>query len=335
MSPLGRSAGRVLGWGLLGTARINRSLVPALRASRRNRLLAVASRSAERAQSYAREWEIPRAHPDYEALLADPEVDVVYIPLPNALHAEWTVRAAKAGKHVLCEKPLVLSAEELARVEAAAQGAGVVVTEAFMYRHHPQTERIQALVREGAVGQLGLVRGCFTFDLTRPQDVRLDPDLGGGSLWDVGCYPVSLARFVIGAEPVEVFGWQRKGRSGVDEVFTGQMRFPGEVLAQFDCGFRSPFRAEMEFVGTEGVLRVPWPFRPGADAAVMLTRRNGETETIPTGGGDRYALEVEDVADAVLEGKAPRVSLGESRGNMGALVALLRSARDGRPVRVG
>jgi xylose dehydrogenase (NAD/NADP) len=335
MSPRGRPAERVLSWGLLGTARINRSLIPPLRASSRNRLLAVASRTAERAQSYAREWDIPRAHPDYEALLADPEVDVVYIPLPNALHAEWTVRAAKAGKHVLCEKPLVLSGEEMARVETAAKEAGVVVTEAFMYRHHPQTERIRALVREGAVGRLGLVRGCFTFELTRPQDVRLDPGLGGGSLWDVGCYPVSLARFVVGAEPVEVFGWQRSGPSGVDEVFSGQMRFPGDVLAQFDCGFRSPFRAEMEFVGTEGVLRVPWPFRPGEDASVMLTRRNGETETIPTGGGDRYALEVEDLADSVLKGMAPRVSLVESRGNMVALVALLRSAREGRPVPVG
>ncbi len=334
MSPLGRRAGRVLGWGLLGTARINRSLIPPLRASSRNRLLAVASRTAQRAQSYAREWEIPHAHPDYESLLGDPEIDVIYIPLPNALHAEWTVRAAKAGKHVLCEKPLVQSAEEMARVEAAAQGAGVVVTEAFMYRHHPQTERIRELVRGGTVGQLGLVRGWFTFSLTRPQDVRLHPELGGGSLWDVGCYPVSFARFVIGAEPVEVFGWQRNGPSGVDEAFTGQMRFPGEVLAQFDCGFRAPFRAEMEFVGTEGVLRVPWPFRPEADAAVMLTR-NGETETIPTGGPDRYALEVEDLADAVLEGKAPRVSLGESRGNVVALTALLQSAREARPVRVG
>jgi xylose dehydrogenase (NAD/NADP) len=335
MSPRGRPPDHVLRWGLLGTARINRSLIPPLRASRRNRLLAVASRTAERAQTYAREWEIPRVHPDYEALLADPEVDVVYIPLPNALHAEWTVRAAKAGKHVLCEKPLVLSVEEMARVEKAAREAGVVVTEAFMYRHHPQTERIRALVGEGAVGQLALVRGCFTFDLTRPQDVRLDPELGGGSLWDVGCYPVSLARFVIGAEPVEVFGGQRSGPTGVDELFAGQMRFPGEVLAQFDCGFRAPFRAEMEFVGTEGVLHVPSPFRPGADASVLLTRRNGETETIPTGGGDRYALEVEDIADAVLDGKAPRVSLGESRGNMIAIVALLRSAREGRPVRVG
>jgi len=293
----------------------------------------VASRTAEQAESYAKEWDIPRAHGSYQALLDDPEIDVVYIPLPNALHAEWTIRAAEAGKHVLCEKPLALSVEEVARVTAAAERAGVVVAEAFMYRHHPQTLRVRELVLGGAVGELSLVRGAFSFDLTRPEDVRLVPALGGGSLWDVGGYPVSFARFVIGAEPQEVFGWQRNSRSEVDETFAGQMRFPGSVLAQIDSGFRAPFRAEMEFVGTEGVLKVPAPFRPESDAAVLL-RRGDKTESIPTGGGNRYLLEVEDLADAVLDGKAPRVSLAESRGNVAALTALLQSAREGRPVRL-
>ncbi len=333
MSSPPRPPARVLGWGLLGTARINRSLIPPLKASPRNRIQAVASRSAEGAQSYAREWQIPRAHGSYQALLDDPDVDVVYIPLPNALHADWTVRAARAGKHVLCEKPLTLSVNDHDRVEAVAREAGVVVAEAFMYRHHPQTLRVRELVQEGVVGELILVRGSFSFTLNRPNDVRFDPALGGGSLWDVGCYPVSFARFVIGAEPLEVFGWQRSTARGVDEAFAGQLLFPGNVLAQFDCGFRFPFRAEMEFVGSEGTLRVPSPFRPGSDARVLLTRGE-KTESLATGGPDRYALEIEDLADAVLDGRAPRVSLAESRGNVAVLTALLRSAREDRPVGV-
>ncbi len=325
---------RILRWGLLSTARINRALIPPLRASTRNQLLAVASRTPERAQAYAREWRIPRAFGSYEALLADPEIDVIYNSLPNGLHAEWTIRAAQAGKHVLCEKPLALTLAEVDAMAAAARAAGVVVAEAFMYRHHPQTLRVLELVRQGAIGALRLVRGSFTFNLTRPGDVRLDPAQGGGSLWDVGCYPVSYARAVIGAEPLEAFGWQVSGPSGVDETFVGQLRFPGEVFAQFDCGFRAPFRTHLEIVGSEATLTVPNPFKPGQRERLSL--RRGDMEEILTApGGELYLGEVEDMADAVLRGRAPRVSLADSRGNVAAILALLRSARAGRLVAVG
>ena len=321
-----------LRWGLLSTARINRALIPPLRKSPRNRLAAVASRSPQKAQEYACQWDIPRAHGSYEDLLADPEIDVIYNSLPNALHAEWTIRAAQAGKHVLCEKPLALTLDEVDAIAAAAQKAGVVVAEAFMYRHHPQTLQARELLASGAIGPLQRVRGAFTFFLERPGDVRWDPARGGGSLWDVGCYPVSYARTVLAAEPVEVFGWQTLAPSGVDAAFVGQLRFPGGQMAQFDCGFRSPFRAEIEIVGEGGRLIVQNPFKPGAGEQLRLIRNDGREQLIPVAGQDLYLGEVEDLADAVLLGKLPRVSLADSRANVAALLALYQSARSGQPV---
>ncbi len=320
-----------LRWGLLSTARINRALIPPLRASPRNELAAVASRGRERAEAYAREWSIPRTFGSYEAMLADPDIDVIYNSLPNKLHAEWTIKAAQAGKHVLCEKPLAVAVEEVDAIAAAAHKAGVVVAEAFMYRHHPQTLKVKEMAEGGRIGDLRLVHGSFTFNLTRPSDARLDPALGGGCLWDVGCYPVSYARTVVGDEPVEVFGWQTTGPTGVDEMFTGQLRFPGEVYAQFDCSFHAPYRAHIEIVGREGTITVPLPFRPGMNEHILLTR-GGETQTIAMPGQELYLGEVEDMADAILLGKAPRVSLADSRGNVATLLALLCSAREGKPV---
>ena len=177
---------RVLRWGLLGTAHINRAVIPPLRASKRNQLVVVASRTLERGRAYAKEWNIPRVT-SYDALLADPEIDVIYNSLPNSLHAEWTIKAAQAGKHVLCEKPLAVMVEQVDAMAVAARKHGVVVAEAFMYRHQPVILKVQELVRDGAIGELRLVRGSFTYLQSRPADVRLDPNLGGGSIWDVGC----------------------------------------------------------------------------------------------------------------------------------------------------
>ncbi|HEX5942293.1 MAG TPA: Gfo/Idh/MocA family oxidoreductase, partial [Anaerolineales bacterium] len=234
-------ANDVLKWGLLSTARINRALITPLRASRRNQLVAVASRTQESADNYAREWKISRAHGSYEALLADPEIDVVYISLPNHLHAPWTIKAVEAGKHVLCEKPLALSVEEVDAIQSAARRYGRVVMEAFMYRHHPQTLKVQEMVKSGSLGTLKLIRGSFSFALAREGDVRLDPAMGGGSVWDIGCYPISYARTVVGAAPLAVFGWQVIGPTGIDETFVGQMRFDHDILAQFDSSFVIPF----------------------------------------------------------------------------------------------
>ena len=322
-----------LRWGLLGTARINRSLIPRIHDLPRHELVAVASRDSERARAYAAQWNIPRAHGSYEELLAAPDVDVVYIPLPNALHPAWTIAAARAGKHVLCEKPMSVTLADFDAMASAAREAGVVLAEAFMYRHHVQTARVKALVDEGAVGDVRLVRGAFTFWLSRDADVRLDPALGGGSLWDVGCYPVSYARFVLGDEPVEALGMHQLGPTGVDLAFAGQLRFPRARVLQFDSGFRAHFRASIEIVGSDGVLLVANPYKPATREQLVL-RHGDEIRTIDIEGDATYAGELEDMADAVLLGRPPRITLDESRGNLVALLALAASARSGQVERV-
>jgi len=324
---------KILNWGLLSTARINRALIPPLRASKRNQLVAVGSRTLESAEKYAREWKISRTYGSYEALLADPEIDVIYNSLPNHLHAEWTIKAVEAGKHVLCEKPLALTVEEVDAIRDAARKHERVVTEAFMYRHHPQTLKAQELVRSGSLGDLRLIRGSYTYMLSREGDVRLDPAMGGGSIWDVGCYPISYARSVIGAEPIEVFGWQVTGPTGIDNTFVGQMRFEHEVYAQFDSSFVTPLHAFMEVIGSEGTLNIPKPFKPGTDDKIYLTRGD-KTETIHFKGQELYLGEVEDMTDAILLGREPRISLEDSRANVTVIRALLESARLARSVKV-
>jgi len=322
---------RKLNWGLLSTARINTALFPALRESKRNQLLAVASRTADSAAAYARGNKIPRAHGSYEALLADPEIEVVYTSLPNDLHAEWTIRALEAGKHVLCEKPLALALPEVDAMASAAKKNGRVLAEAFMYRSHPQTREVAQIVSSGGLGALKALRGSFTFEQTRESNFRSNPAQGGGALWDVGGYPVSFMRMLAGAEPLEVFGWQATGPTGIDETFAGQMRFPGEVFAQFDCSFVLPFHAFMEIIGSEATLIVPTPFKPGETTKIFITR-NGKAQAIKVKGQYLYNGEVEDMADAILLAKSPRVGLADSRGNVATILALFESARTGKPV---
>ena len=326
-------ANKVLKWGLLSSARINRALITPLRASQRNQLFAVGSRTQETADQYAREWKIPRAHGSYEALLADPEIDVIYNPLPNHLHAEWTIKAVEAGKHVLCEKPLALSVEEVDTIRAAAHKHGRVVAEAFMYRHHPQTLKVLELVQSGSLGSIKLIRGSFSFVLSNDGDIRRDPAKGCGSIWDLGCYPISYARTVLGANPQEVFGWQVVGWTGVDEIFAGQMRFANDVMAQFDSSFVIPLHAFMEIVGSEGTLNIPKPYKPGTEEKIFLTRED-KIETIKVKGQELYIGEVEDMADAILLGREPRISLDDSRANVAVIWALLESARAGKAISV-
>jgi len=322
---------RTLRWGLLGTARITRSIIPALRAAAGHELTAVASRSAEKAEAHAKQWSIPRAITSYEAMLADPDIDIVYIPLPNHMHAEWAIKAAEAGKHVLCEKPIALTVEEVDRIAAAATRHGVVIAEAFMYRHHPQTMMLKQLLAEGAIGELRYIRGSFTFTLNRPNDVRLAHEWGGGSLWDVGCYPVSLARVLAGM-PREVFGRAQLGPTGIDEMFAGQLIFSDRLQANFDCGFCAPFRTEAELVGTTGSIRVTRPFKPGASETLVLSRGDDFEQIAIDNAGELYVGEVEDMAKAIHEGTPSRVTLADSRDNTALLVALYESARTGKPV---
>ena len=322
-----------LNWGLLSTARINSELIPPLRTSKRNQLLAVASRSQESANNYASEWKIPRAYSSYEDLLADNEIDVIYNPLPNHLHAEWTIKAVEAGKHVLCEKPLTLTVKEADAIAKAAQKHKRIVAEAFMYRHHPQTLKVKELVQNGSIGTLKLLRGSFSFVLDNEGDIRLDLAMGGGSIWDVGCYPISFIRTVVGTEPIEVFGWQVTGPTDIDDTFVGNLHFAEGVYGQFDSSFVIPFHAYMEIVGSEATLIVPTPFKPRLSEKFFLVR-NGKTETIKVKGQDLYLGEVEDMADTILLGKSPRISLEDSRANIAVITAFFESARTGAAVKL-
>jgi xylose dehydrogenase (NAD/NADP) len=322
-----------LRWGLLSTARINRAVIPPIRASLQSELKAVASRDVVKAKDYAREWQIPHAYGSYEELLADENIDAIYNPLPNHLHAEWSIRAAEAGKHVLCEKPLALSLDEIDQMMAAAKQHNVIITEAFMYKHHPQTLKVLELIKQDAIGDLLLIKGAFTFNLDRPDDVRWVPEWGGGSIWDVGCYPISFARLVANADPVEVFGWQVSGSTGIDVVFSGQLRFTSGLLAQFDCGFRAPFRTAIEIVGTKGAIELKSPFKPAGGEWIKI-KRGDSVDKLRSPEYELYRGEIEDMEHAALDRDAPRISLENSRGNVATILALLESARTGQVVRL-
>jgi len=330
-------SGDKIRWGLLSTARINRSLIPPIRQSERSELVAVASRTLDKAQAYAQEWDIPTAYGSYQALLADPQVDVVYISLPNTMHGEWTVKAAEAGKHVLCEKPLVPTLAEFDQVEAAAAASGVTVFEAFMYLHHPQTRTVQTLVREGKVGQVQLITSWFSFYLPPEQstNIRLNPELAGGSLWDVGVYPNSMVVAMLGTAPVEVWAQQAVGETGVEVTLLGQMRFADGAVAQIASSFRMPFRWGTEIIGDAGILTIPSPWKPGADGEdthVTFIPRDGVPETLTFPAVDPYLCEVQAMEACILDGVAPRVPLSMSRDFLRSVLALYKSARLAEPI---
>jgi predicted dehydrogenase len=323
-----------LRWGLLGTAHINRRLIPAFRAARRSTIVAVASRDTLRGVAFAEQWRIPRLHAGYEDLLRDAQVDAVYVPLPNALHVEWTLRALDAGKHVLCEKPLALTAADVDRIIAVARARQRVVAEAFMYRHEPLTLRLLELLRGGAIGAVQAISSGFTFMQRRSPDVRLDPALGGGSLFDVGCYCVSIARLVAGGEPTTAFGWARLGATGVDETFSGLLRFSDGVTAMLHCGFRAPYRTWLEVSGSEGVVRIGSPFKPAPREVIELRRADAVEEIVVDGSALLFLRQVEDFVAAAFDGREAAVTLAESRGNAASLAALAQAARSGSPVQL-
>ncbi len=269
-----------LRWGVISTANIGRAAVnPAIQESRNGRLLGVASRNEDRARSFAEAHGIPRAYGSYEALLADPEIDAVYIPLPNSLHHPWTIRALEAGKHVLCEKPLALSVAECREMEAAAKANDRLLMEAFMYRFHPRTQALVEQVANGEVGTLRAVRSAFTFRLTRPENIRLSVELGGGALMDVGCYCVNVSRTLAGAEPLEVQAWANWGESGVDVELTGVLRFASGMHAHFDCALTMDRREVVEVAGTDASVLMDDAFLPGKGEVALVERRGGVAST--------------------------------------------------------
>jgi len=283
-------------WGIVSTADINRKVIPGAHASEKVDLVAVASRDQARADAYAHEWEIPRAYGSYEALLDDPEIEAVYISLPNTMHAEWSIKALEAGKHVLCEKPFTRHSDEITAAFDTAERTGRLLSEAFMYRHNPQTKRLVELVARGAIGELRMIRSTFSYGLYDVENIRLRTDVEGGALMDVGCYCVSGSR-LLGGEPVAVHGEAWTGPSGTDWAFAGLLRFPDDVVATFDCGTALPERDELEAIGSEGSLFLDDPWH--CVHPVIELRRNGAVERIELEPQDSYRLELENVSDAV------------------------------------
>lgn len=320
-----------LSWGVISTANIGRkAVIPAIQRSDNGTVVAAASRSEEKARAFAAELGIPRAYGSYEALLADEEIEAVYIPLPNSLHREWTVKAAQAGKHILCEKPLALNAEECREMAAAAQQHGVTLMEAFMYRFHPQTEKVLELIRSGVIGQPRLIHAAFTFRLTNPVNIRLQPELGGGSLMDVGCYCVNVIRTLAGAEPVEVQAYANWAETGVDEQMAGVLRFADGLLAQFDCALTLERREFYQVAGPKGHIQVPSAFLPGTgDTTIYEHHGRQGVRAHPIPGVDEYQAMVEHFADCVLNGAPVRYPPTEATANMRTIEALYRSAREG------
>jgi predicted dehydrogenase len=315
-------------FGILSTARINRLVLAGARESDRVEVAAVASRDLGRAEAYAREQGIERAYGSYEELLADPELDAVYNPLPNSMHVDWSIRALEAGKHVLCEKPLSRRPEDVERAFDVADRTGLLLSEAFMYRHNPQTARLKELVEGGTIGELRVVRAAFSFTIQDPANIRLAADLDGGALMDVGCYCVNGSRFLAG-EPESVFGTS-VAEAGADTVFAATMSFPGDVIAQFDCGFRLPMRDELEAVGSEGSLFLddPWHCRD----PVIEVRREGDVERIELEPVDSYRLELENLADAIRGEGELLLGRDDALPQARAIDALYRSAETAQAV---
>ena len=321
-----------LRWGLLSTARINRRIMPAMRISNRSQLQGIASRDLERAQQYAAEWEIPQVFGSYEDMLASNQIDAVYIGLPNTLHAEWSIKALQAGKHVLCEKPFAVSLAEVDAMAAAARTSGCVLAEAFMYRHHPQSALVLDLLANGKIGAVRGLNTAFHFHLDPSTNIRLQPELAGGSLWDVGIYPISYSQMILSATPQTVSGRQQIGPSGVDLTFFAQMHYASGQVSQFTSSFDSPFHAIAEIIGTHGRLTVSRPFNGVEDSQIVWYKENGSVENIPCPQKELYLGEVEDMENAVIDGLPPLITLAQSRDHVRTALALYQSARENRTI---
>ena len=330
-----------LRWGILSTANIAaKALVPALHETDVAELVAVASRDAERARQWADEHDIAEAFDSYEALLDDPNIDAVYVPLPNHLHREWTIKAAEAGKHVLCEKPLGLNAADCRAMIEACERNDVVLMEAFMYRYHAQFQRLKELVRAGAVGEPSLVRASFSFPLAslgRPDNIRWQPEMGGGSLMDVGCYCVNVARALFDADPVRAFAhsYEHPDFPPVDAQLQGLLEFPDDRVALIDSSFLLNAQQTTEISGSGGLIRANGIFNPPSPNVHLEVSEATDAHIETFDPRYRFHRQVEHFTACVREGQTPETDGEQAVGNMRTIEALLASARTGQPVELG
>lgn len=326
-------------WGIMSTARHGANTwIPAAHDSASGAVYAVASRDADRARAFAQENDIPVSYGSYEDLLADDTVDAVYIPLPNHLHKEWAIKAAQAGKHVMCEKPLGLDAAEAEEMVAAFAEAGLKFAEAFQWRHDPQAQRAREIIESGQLGDLHLIDAGFSFTLDREGDIRRDPQMGGGALYDVGCYTIAAARFLVGAEPLRATAQMHWGATGTDETVVATLEFPGEVLAHINCSFELPLRRYYEAVGTQGSVYVSPAYNPKAEFSSTVTVRGTDRAVKTTevlGEFNEYELLIEDFNRAILDNRQPLFPATDAILNMRVIDAIFAAARESRTVAVG
>ncbi|CCC84962.1 oxidoreductase [Paenibacillus polymyxa M1] len=333
--------GRKLKWGILGTAEIAKiAVIPAIQQSERGEVLGIASRNADKAAEAAREFDIPRSYGSYEELLADPEIGAVYIPLPNHLHEEWTIKAAEAGKHVLCEKPSSLSSAGTSRMIEACRRAGVTFAEAFMYRYHPKHRRIKEIINSGEIGDIRGIHCTFTFNNTDQADnVRFNKSMGGGSLYDVGVYPISAARMYLDREPeaVTVHALFSPEHDNVDMMASGLLEFPGGVNLTFDCGMWAANRSNMEILGSKGTIAMPKMFGWERTSVVpqIFVHVGSVTREERLKGFNSFELQADAFAEAVLDGIPLPYEPEDAVSNMKVIDACIESARSRKRIEIG
>jgi xylose dehydrogenase (NAD/NADP) len=324
-----------LRWGILGTGNIAGQFMKGLAGSHRNVAVAVGSRKQESADAFARTHRITQAHSNYDALLADTKVDAIYNSLPNSLHHEWTIKALKAGKHVLCEKPLATNATEAAEMYAAADRAHRVLAEAFMYRSNPQDHAVVRAIAEGAIGELRLIRTSFCYRTNKVEgNIRFNRELAGGALMDIGCYCINFSRHFAGDEPHRITASGRFHESGVDILTVGTLEFPNGILASFTCGMNTHADNTAYLCGSDGYIEIPIPWKPPTKEAVFMISKGAppkmdgpskpttapprQTVRVPI-NGELYGFEAEDFAAAVLDNQTPRITQRDTLGNMKVL----------------
>jgi len=317
-------------WGILGTARIGRQLIRGIGRSGNSCVHAVASRERTRALEMAKECGVPRFFGSYEDMIESGEVDVIYNPLPNGLHSEWTIKALEAGLPVLCEKPFTVNAAEARAVAETSERTGCLVAEAFMYRYHPLYDKVLEMIHHGDIGEIVTLRSVFAFQLTDMNDIRKSTALAGGALMDVGCYCVNFSRRIAESEPLRVSAIER--RTSVDDTLVGQMEFPNGILAEFKCSIESYPRSFAEIVGTEGIITIETPWVPGERNSEFILRKGDKQETVTVAGCDCYQAEVEDFVDAYRNQRDVRWPIDDAVANMEVIDALYESARKGTAI---
>ncbi|WP_186580774.1 Gfo/Idh/MocA family protein [Aquibacillus kalidii] len=324
-------------FGVLSTAKIGlEQVIPAIKRSEYAEVLAIASRD-DKSIKIAEEMAIPKAYTSYEELLDDPEIDAVYIPLPNNLHKHWVIEAAKKGKHVLCEKPATLNSEELAEIFEVCEKYGVTFMEAFMYQFHPQHDKVKELIMSGEIGDVSFMRSSFSFLLDDLTNIRMVKELGGGSLYDVGCYTLHSIRNIIGQEPTKVYASAKlQPETGVDTTVAGVMSFANGVEASFDCSFDSTSRQTYEVVGSNGTIEVLGAFRPDQNEdgkGIIRVKKDGEVSEQKV-ESDQYKEQVDNFANAILNQTEPRYTKDDMMKQMKLLEACLQSIDSGESVKL-